>query len=37
MDAALFGDDRSAEYRRLHSKIVAMAPAPYGFGAKDPR
>jgi branched-chain amino acid transport system ATP-binding protein len=33
----LFGDDRSAEYRRLYSKIVAMAPAPYGFGDKDPR
>ena len=35
-DDPLFGDDRSAEYRRLYSKIVAMAPAPYGFGDKDP-
>ena len=34
---ALFGDERSAAYRRLYSKIVAMAPAPYGFGAKAPR
>lgn len=36
-DDPLFGDDRSAAYRRLYSKIVAMAPAPYGFGAKAPR
>ena len=35
-DDPLFGDDRSAAYRRLYSKIVAMAPAPYGFGDKDP-
>ena len=26
----------SAAYRRLYSEIVAMAPAPYGFGAKSP-
>jgi branched-chain amino acid transport system ATP-binding protein len=34
-DDPLFGDDRSTEYRRLYSKIVDMAPAPLGFGAKD--
>ena len=33
----LFGDERSAAYRRLYSKIVAMAPAPYGFGDQSPR
>ena len=36
-DDPLFGDERSDEYRRLYSKIVAMAPAPYGFGSKEPR
>jgi len=36
-DDPLFGDDRSEQYRRLYSKIVDMAPAPYGFGAKSPR
>lgn len=33
-DDPLFGDERRAAYRRLYSKIVAMAPAPYGFGTK---
>ncbi len=36
-DDPFFGDDWSAAYRRLYSKILAMAPAPYGFGAKAPR
>ncbi len=33
-DDPLFGDDRRAEYRKLYSKIVRMAPQPYGFGIK---
>lgn len=33
-DDPLFGDERRAAYRRLYSKILAMAPAPYGFGTK---
>ena len=33
-DDPLFGDEPRAEYRQLYSKIVAMAPAPYGFGRK---
>ena len=35
-DDPLFGDARSAEYRRLYARIVDMAPAPYGFGANPP-
>jgi branched-chain amino acid transport system ATP-binding protein len=31
-DDPLFGDDRRAEYRKLYSQIVRMAPQPYGFG-----
>lgn len=36
-DDPLFGDERRREYRRLYSKIVSMAPEPYGFAAKEPR
>ncbi len=34
-DDPLFGDEPSAAYRRLYSKIVAMAPRPYGFGDRS--
>ena len=32
-----FGGDRSAAYRRLYSKNLAMASAPYGFSVNAPR
>jgi len=36
-DDPLFGDDRSEAYRRLHAKILDLAPPPYGYGAKSRR
>ena len=36
-DDPLFGDDPSESYRRLYAKILDLAPAPYGYGAKGRR
>ncbi|TCO81441.1 branched-chain amino acid transport system ATP-binding protein [Plasticicumulans lactativorans] len=34
-DDPLFGDEVRAEFRALHTRLVHLAPAPFGLGASD--